>query len=277
MNIALIRKKKYYGQIEDETIVNGAKYAQQSRDIVRKVLNLLNNGAYNGSTGKVLNEPVTSDDPMYDNLLTGCKNYTSNGAHMEYRPVQNYDSIMSDEDIINALAGGDQTRGSCASLGLAYIGQKQGWNVLDFRDGASQSYFSRGLNLKKLSQAKGVKTLLADGKQSVTVGNRLLKQCEVGKEYYLSCGRHAAIVRKQADGTLQYLELQSATKSGWTNFDGNARYTLSHRFGANVPSYGDFMIDIDDSDFTTDEFKSLLGYINTAEDAQKKGMYGSIK
>ena len=32
-----------------------------------------------------------------------------------------------------------------------------------------------------------------------------------------------------------------------------------------------------ESDFSTDDFKSLLGYINTAEDEQKKGQYGTIK
>ena len=37
------------------------------------------------------------------------------------------------------------------------------------------------------------------------------------------------------------------------------------------------MIDIDDSDFSTDDFRSLLGFINTAEDTQRKGKYGTIK
>lgn len=121
--------------------------------------------------------------------------------------------------------------------------------------------------------------LRAEGKTSITVGNRLLKQCEVGKEYYLVVGRHAAIVRKLEDGTLQYLELQSATRSGWTNFDGNPRSTLNTRFGctSSLQSFGDFMIDIDDSDFSTDDFRSLLGFINTAEDTQRKGKYGTIK
>ena len=32
-----------------------------------------------------------------------------------------------------------------------------------------------------------------------------------------------------------------------------------------------------DSDFATDEFRQLLGYINTAESDQKKGKYGTIK
>lgn len=222
----------------------------------------------------ILKNPIKSSDEYYNALLTKVEQ-----MKVEYRPVESNTSQLTNSEIINVLAGGDRTSGSCASLGLAYIGQKQGWNVIDYRGGESQKFFSNSMNLYGLSQAKGLKVLTAEGKASLTVGNRLLKQCEVGKEYYLCVGRHAAIVRKLEDGTLQYLELQSATKSGWTNFDAKPRNTLARRFGcsSNLGSFGDFMIDIDDSDFSTDDFKSLLGFLNTAEDAQKKGQYGTIK
>lgn len=222
----------------------------------------------------ILKKPIKSSDEYYNALLTKVEQ-----MKVEYRPVESNVSQLTNSEIINVLAGGDRTSGSCASLGLAYIGQKQGWNVIDYRGGESQKFFSNSMNLYGLSQAKGLKVLTAEGKASLTVGNRLLKQCEVGKEYYLCVGRHAAIVRKLEDGTLQYLELQSATKSGWTNFDSKPRNTLIRRFGcsSNLGSFGDFMIDIDDSDFSNDDFKSLLGFLNTAEDAQKKGQYGTIK
>lgn len=64
---------------------------------------------------------------------------------------------MTSDEIIKTLSGGDLTGGSCASLGLAYIGQKQGWNVLDFRGGESQSFFSNTYNLKSLFETKGIK------------------------------------------------------------------------------------------------------------------------
>jgi len=119
------------------------------------------------------------------------------------------------------------------------------------------------------------------GKSSCTLANNFLKQCEIGKEYYLCVGRHASIVRKNEDGVLQYLELQSATRSGWTKFNGNPRYTLTTRFGCSSSSgHGekyDFMLNITDSDFNTDEFRSLLGYINTDEKSQVKGHGGTIK
>lgn len=113
----------------------------------------------------------------------------------------------------------------------------------------------------------------------MTVGNRLLKQCEAEKEYYLCVGRHASIIKKLKDGTFQYLELQSRDRSGWTNFSSNPRNTLRDRFGCtpNLSSFGDFMIDIAESNFSTDDFKSLLGYINTNADAQKKGADGGVK
>lgn len=224
--------------------------------------------------GKVLEKPIKSDDVYYDALLTKLDE-----IDVDYNPVKNHSSHLTEEEVIAALAGGDRTSGSCASLGLAYIGQKQGWDVLDFRGGGSQNFFSLSTNLFGLSKAKGIKTLKAEGKTSVTIGNRLLKQCEVGKEYYLVAGRHAAIVRKLEDSTLQYLELQSPTKSGWTDFNENPRYTLKTRFGCNTSAnpYGDFMIDIDESDFSSDDFRSLIGYINTADGEQRKGKHGTVK
>lgn len=224
--------------------------------------------------GKVLEKPIKSNDVYYDALLTKLDE-----IDVDYNPVKNHSSHLTEEEVIAALAGGDRTSGSCASLGLAYIGQRQGWDVLDFRGGGSQNFFSLSTNLFGLSKAKGIKTLKAEGKTSVTIGNRLLKQCEVGKEYYLVAGRHAAIVRKLEDSTLQYLELQSPTKSGWTDFNENPRYTLKTRFGCNTSAnpYGDFMIDIDESDFSSDDFRSLLGYINTADGEQRKGKHGAVK
>ena len=208
------------------------------------------------------------------------KQISSNG-NLVYNPVMNHSHALSESEIISALAGGDRTSGSCASVGLAYIGQKQGWNVLDFRDGESRRFFASSYNLRTLSMADGLKVLRAEGASSITVGNRLLKMCENGKEYYLSVGRHATIVRKTDDGILQYLELQSSSGSGWINFNGNPRYTLKNRFGCSQTSGSsanyDFMIDLDDSDFETDDFRSLLGYINTTENEQRKGSNGTIK
>lgn len=263
--------------LQDRASFFGLDKSKSFDDFKQKYLKLPKN-ADTMKLKDVLNVPVKSSDAHYDALLTKL-----NEMKVAYNPVKNHTKQLSDEEIIKMLAGGDNTSGSCASVGLAYIGQKQGWDVLDFRGNKSREFFSNGLNLFSLSKVNGMKALKADGKCSLTVGNRLLKQVETGKEYYLCVGRHASIVRKTEDGTLQYLELQSARNSGWTNFNGNPKSTLHDRFGCTSTSdYGtsstyDFMLDLEESDFSTDDFKSLLGYINTSDSEQKKGKYGTIK
>ena len=196
---------------------------------------------------------------------------------ISFNAVKKHVKKLDDDEIVAALAGGDMTKGSCASVGLAYIGQRGGLNVLDFRGGDSCDFFSTTANLRAISHLPGVKTIRQVARSSTTAGNKLLKQLEVGKEYYLVSGRHASIVRKLEDGTLQYLEMQSASFSGWHNFDGNPRYTLKYRFGE-VSGYDveSFMIEVD-SFKDSDDLKQLLGYINTADDAQRKGGSGTIK
>ena len=263
--------------LQDRASFFGLDKSKSFDDFKQKYLKLPKN-ADTMKLKDVLNVPVKSSDAHYDALLTKL-----NEMKVAYNPVKNHTKQLSDEEIIKMLAGGDNTSGSCASVGLAYIGQKQGWDVLDFRGNKSREFFSNGLNLFSLSKVNGMKALKADGKCSLTVGNRLLKQVETGKEYYLCVGRHVSIVRKTEDGTLQYLELQSARNSGWTNFNGNPKSTLHDRFGCTSTSdYGtsstyDFMLDLEESDFSTDDFKSLLGYINTSDSEQKKGKYGTIK
>jgi len=266
--------KKRQG-LDKNVVVNEMNYSDW-KNWKNSLVNSGNGGTMN--TGKsVIKTPKKSNDPNFNRLLSGLNAYG-----VDYKPVENHKRKMTDDEIINALSGGDKTRGSCASVGLAYIGQKQGWNVLDFRDGESRSRFASSYFLHTMSQMDGMKTLKAQGASSMTVGNRLLKMVEPGKEYYLAVGRHAAIVRKKDDGALQYLELQSKNRSGWTNFDGNPKYTLKYRFGCTTTSSAavdyDFMLDIDDSDFTAnDDFRTLLGFLNTEENAQRKGKDGTIK
>lgn len=231
----------------------------------------------------VLSKPVKSNDEHYNNCID-----LFDKAGVEYNPVQIHAEMLSEENIIEVLAGADKTNGSCASVGMAYIGQKHGLDVRDFRGSKSMETFRSWEHLQELTQIKGMNVLKANGASSLTVGNRLLKQVEVGKEYYLVTGQHAAIVRKTSDGVLQYLELQAnisqnATYSaGWKDFDRNTRYTLSWRFKCDNKSNSwheklDFMVDVSDSAFDTDEFKSILGYINTNVGEEMKGKGGGIK
>ncbi len=228
-------------------------------------------------------------DPVLQSLV---KSLDKSGV--TYREITMHTERMTEDEIIKQLSGGDNTSGSCASVGLAYIGQKGGVNVLDFRGGDSQTFFSTTSHLKELCNLPNVISFKYNRfSSSVANGARLLKQCELGKEYYFVNGRHASIVRKIMDNVtdiftgevtgqeevLQYLELQSATRSGWTDFNSNIRHTLKWRFGETT---GDdwtertFMIDVD-SLKDSDELKKLLGYINTQESEQRKGTNGTIK
>ena len=217
-------------------------------------------------------EPVKVADSEVSNIAK------SNGV--AYREVTRHTKKLTPEEIIKALSGGDRTKGSCASLGLAYCGQKQGLNVLDFRGGASMETFCRNSTLKKLKDLPGIVWDQEIGSYPITVGNKLLKRVKPGKDYYFACGRHAAIVRKNTDtGKLQYLELQSQDNSGWHDFNGNPRYTLNTRFGAPQSNWGSttaFMFEVDSLNGSP-ELAMILGYINTAEDEQKKGRGGTIK
>lgn len=270
--------KKRQG-IDKNVVVNEMTYPEWKKwkETGKKPIDNSGNGGTMKVDKSVIKTPKKSNDPNYNRLLAGL-----NAFDVEYNPVTSHASKVTESEIISALAGGDMTKGSCASVGLAYIGQKQGWNVLDFRDGESRSKFASSYFLHTMSQMNGMKALRAQGASSMTVGNRLLKMVESGKEYYLAVGRHAAVVRKNGDGVLQYLELQSKNRSGWTDFDGNPRYTLKTRFGCTQTSGNsadyDFMLDITESDFTSsDDFRTLMGFLNTEENAQRKGQHGTIK
>lgn len=199
---------------------------------------------------------------------------------VQYNPVKRQAKALTEDEIISALAGGDKTGGSCASVGLCYVGQKQGLDVLDFRGGISLDVFCKRSTLTKLKNIPGIKFEEQTGQYAITVGNQLLKRVEKGKEYWFAAGGHAAIVRRNDDDKLQYLELQSETRSGWTDFNGNPRYTLSNRFGCRSSKTwyqtSAFMFEVD-SLKDSPEFAMILGYINTAKDEQRKGQGGTIK
>lgn len=207
-------------------------------------------------------------------------------SHVEYREVQKLSKVPSSDEIIERLAGGDKTDGSCSSLAFAYIGNKHGLDVLDFRGGSSQCVFSRNSNIRKIMELPGVKGSITTVKKEIQGTIEVLKNLEPGKEYYLATGRHAAIVRK-VDEDYQYLELQSRLQNGWMPFNryGSMAKTLHERFGCRKTvdrSFGmvwekSIVLMDADSFADNDEFAKILGYINTAVEKQKKGVTGDIK
>ena len=211
----------------------------------------------------------------YNNLINRL-----NRNNVDFLKVKKLRNKLSIDKIIERLAGGDMTSGSCASVGLAYVGNRNGLDVLDFRGGASQQFFSSRFNLDELTRILPEDSVMTSVARSyITSGNRLLQQVEQGREYYFVCGRHASIVRRNEDNVLQYLELQSSTRSGWTDFNANPRHTLSTRFGCRNTTGRDvtgFMIDVE-SFQDNEEFREILGYINTNASEQRRGASGYAK
>ena len=197
---------------------------------------------------------------------------------------------LTEEEIIDRLAGGDMTKGSCSSLAFSYIGNKSGLDVIDFRGGGSQECFSSNSVIQAISKLGGVQSSITMVKKEVADTAKLLKSIEKGKEYYLATGRHAAIVRLTDNG-LEYLELQSKIQNGWTSFNryGSISDTLYRRFGCRKTidkmKIGDTSLVFEKSVVLMDvssfegnsEFREILSYINTDPDKQKKGAAGDVK
>ena len=221
-------------------------------------------------------------DQVIQNFLKECEQ-----TKIKYHEVKKLDTdwandngIWAMSEIFERLHGGDLTSGSCASLALAYAGNRCGYDVIDFRGGASQTKFSSGYNLRKIFNATGVETITEKDTNDIKACERLFEQMKDDKEYILCTGKHASIVRKQ-NGSLQYLELQSATNGGWHDFE---KDTLKWRFGCqrSHSTYGmkyersNELVDVESfKNFVG--FDKVLGYINTPENEQKKGREGHEK
>ena len=185
---------------------------------------------------------------------------------IEYREVKPFTTQPTDTELIERIGGGDKTSGSCASLAFAFAANKGGLDVLDFRGGKSLDYFSTFTNLMQICDKVGGYSSL------FTTGIQLMKQTQPGKLYYLVYAQHAAIVRQVGKGKYEFLELQHPTSNGWKPLDS---LVFSWRFGGSGKQVG-LLIDIEllqrDSGF-----QKMVGYINTAQADQRKGMSGTIK
>jgi hypothetical protein len=198
---------------------------------------------------------------------------------IEALPVAKLGKPRTEEEIIKVLGGGDQTKGSCSSLAYAYAGQKAGYDVVDFRGGLSQDFFST--QWLKITRFEGVDGIIQKEYNDFVGAHTLLAKVEAGKEYYFSTGRHAAIVRKTTDGILQYLELQSSYKNGWGTLDDRAlryRFAAKRQHSTHGFKYNASSTLVDIAKFAeSPDFVEMLQYINTEVDKQKKGVSGGIK
>lgn len=208
-------------------------------------------------------------------------------SNIKYITVNELKEPINEKEIIEKIAGGDMTNGSCASLALAYCGNKAGLDVTDYRGGESQAVFSMrrsGEYMCKMANADIQKFFV---KKEASEVAKILSDIDLNRQYLLGTGKHCAIIRRTENG-LQYLELQGSSGNGWWDFKkSDPSKTLVDRFGCRKTvdrsKYSSRVYEKEvilapvDTFKATDDFKEMLGYINTQTNNQKKGEGGYAK
>lgn len=235
--------------------INGNSYANGSNDFGDSELEL-------SSSGSNISDRIFRRNDSLDKVLKG----------VEHRPIEFAAEERTEQQIISSISGDDNTKGSCSSLALAYAGNRAGYVVYDFRDGQSRDVFSTRRSIEQIANLDGVNSVILRGVDDTLCAEQLMTRMEIGREYYMATGEHAAIVRQNNEGYYQYLELQSDIPSdnGWQPLTLNA---LSVRFGCEdrqATECSNYLIELDSLQSNT-EFLNLLGYINTDESAQARG------
>ena len=244
-----------------------------------KVLTNKSNQYYNDGESIDLSNDFATDTAPRSSLdsheYTEIVNALDN-MNVEYRPIAEADTNRTEQDIIDRISGGDETEGSCSSLALAYAGNKGGYDVLDYRDGNSREYFATRSSIEDIANIPGVESFVLNGTNDFESVSQLLSGAKHGEEYYLASGQHAAIIRHN-NNQFEYLELQHQSDgNGWHSLN---KDILKCRFGCEsdrlIPSKS-YMMNVN-SLSKNNEFKNILGYINTAEQDQMKGTKGYVR
>lgn len=236
----------------------------------------------NGGEGGIIREEPHEFSEQAKIIIERCEKLEK----IEHIAVKKLATCLSSDEIWKKISGGDKTKGSCASVAFAYIGNKYGLDVLDFRGGNSLEFFASRTDLWLIRDLPGIKSIIARDKKETKAARAVLDKLELNKEYYFVTGKHAAIVRRTEDNW-EYLELQSPTESGWTSFSayGSRLETLYKRFGCRktvdrrfgrVWEQEAFAMEVD-SFKNNKDFEYILGYLNTAKGNEQKGDDGYIK
>ena len=227
-------------------------------------------------------EPLHGDQQAYDRVM---KDIERN--NVKENPVQELNESITEKELIDKLGGADQTKGSCASLAMSYVANKQGLDVTDYRGGKSQYVFSRNYNIAQILKVANADAVDYTVLREASEVAEIIKGIPKDVEYMLRTGCHASIIRNVEEG-LQYLELQSS-RNGWKSFGEGKKIeeTLRNRFGCmknlqknqwtGKPVEHTMTLTPVDSFKPTEEFKDILGYLNTATGEQMKGVGGGIK
>lgn len=182
-------------------------------------------------------------------------------AGLEKIVPKKYRVIPSEAEIINYVAQDDNTNGSCFSSAFAYIGNKAGYRVKDFKGGKSCDFFADFDNIRDLFSDGTVWYEAITSKNDVEAVSGLLSKMERGKEYCILTSGHTAIVKNVGD-QYKYLELQRKEYRGFHNL---TPQVLIDRFkckkNRSKPS-GSVLIETKTL-YNNDKFISILSYINS--------------
>jgi hypothetical protein len=132
----------------------------------------------------------------------------------------------------------------------------------------------------EISKLPKVISYIEENTSDVKGALALLKKMEDGKEYYLATGSHASIVRKVGAG-YEYLELQTVNSNGFKPLTTDVlkrRFgcKMSHTFHGRKYASKSELIEVS-SLGNSEEFRKILGYMNTETYKQKKGSKGYAK
>lgn len=177
------------------------------------------------------------------------------------------------DQFVNDVGGGDLTKGSCVSLSLCFAANEAGYDVRDFRGGASQDFFANWRLCRNIAQMAGVDGAYEVSKTPLNTAMSLLNGMPTEKNNILVVGAHAAVVKKEESGRMLYLELQSPHQNGWFELD---KLRIKDRFCAvNKSKYDQDVILMDVEKLSKNKnLPDIVSYINTLEDQQKKGERG---
>lgn len=203
-------------------------------------------------------------------------------SKVKYLPVHGHDKQPQEHEIISRISGGDMTKGSCASLALAFAANSAGLDVCDYRGEPSRSMFADGIRIRKILTSTGVESYSERHFNDLKAVGKLLDRTETGKKYILATGRHAAVIRNTGS-RYEYLELQSPypDQNGWYELTkAELRKRFHCKMSHNVRGFR-YEADSTIAEISTlargDGYAELMGYLNTADTKQQKGSLGAIK
>lgn len=288
----IVRKAAYHCCEWCQEVQGTYKYPRVPKDIYRRHKCCKCTVDYDPKSGKVQNvwSKAWSESDKSDKIGTrksiGIQSEISQVRKLALQigiasnPIKKSSKKLTEEEIIQAISGGDKTKGSCSSAAFAYIGNKGGYTVLDFRGGESCDFFSRNSRINMIGNLPGVKMHVAKNTNDFKATKELLENVENGNEYYLATGRHAAIIRKN-DNLVEYLELQSKIVNGFKPFDDTVlkkrfKAQKSHAVRGRKYDVDSYLIDVN-SLKDNPEFHNILSFLNTAESKQMKGIEGHEK